>query len=215
MSLIRTLSAAAILMIASTAADAAVVYGSGATTTAISGVNVLSGNDGNMNGAPDAAIQNFRNQTPATTGTLTISWTFATAPGSIGWVIYTQNGIKRVNVTGITLTDGGALTVSSTNSQALAATSGTGLRANELTNFDSRVDYTGAAGFNYGNITNISVSFSFVNAGVQNNARILVDAIANPEPGTLALFGLGALGLIGVVRRRRGVRCDDASSAVS
>ena len=30
------------------------------------------------------------------------------------------------------------------------------------------------------------------------------DAVSNPEPGTMALFGLGALGLGGLVWRRRG-----------
>ena len=215
MSLIRTLATAAVLMMASTAAQAAIVYGSGATTTAISGVNVLGGNDGNMNGAPDGANQSFRNQTAGTTGTLTIGWSFASAPDSIGWVIYSQGSIARVNVTGITLTDGGALTVSSANTQALTATSGTGLKVNELSNFDARSDYTGAAGFNYGNITNISISFSFVNAGAQNNARIQIDAIANPEPTTLALFGLGALGLVGLVRRRRRTTVGNDLSSVS
>ena len=41
-----------------------------------------------------------------------------------------------------------------------------------------------------------------------------LDAISNPEPGTLALFALGAMGLGGVVVRRRRRRARDAAESV-
>lgn len=45
----------------------------------------------------------------------------------------------------------------------------------------------------------IDVTFAFAAAG----NKITIDTVSNPEPGTMALFGLGALGLVGLVRRRR------------
>ena len=46
-----------------------------------------------------------------------------------------------------------------------------------------------------------TVSLTFVMIGPGTSFGI--NAVANPEPGTIALFGLGALGLVGLVRRRR------------
>ncbi len=40
----------------------------------------------------------------------------------------------------------------------------------------------------------------------QNTSRLTIDAISNPEPGTLALFALGAVGLGGLAWRRRNAR---------
>ncbi len=43
------------------------------------------------------------------------------------------------------------------------------------------------------------IDFTIVNSG----DSITIDAISNPEPGTLALFGVGALALAGFAERRR------------
>lgn len=69
-----------------------------------------------------------------------------------------------------------------------------GLGANTLTG-----NFSFAAGWD-------RVQFTFiVNGGVNASTAdiIEIDAISNPEPGTLALFGLGVLALGGVVQRRR------------
>ncbi len=48
--------------------------------------------------------------------------------------------------------------------------------------------------------TAVNIEFSWV--GMQGSF-LEVDAVANPEPGSMALFGLGALGLVAHRRRRR------------
>jgi hypothetical protein len=55
--------------------------------------------------------------------------------------------------------------------------------------------------FNVGTYDSVRVTFVF-NTGTAAD-RLQIDMIANPEPGTIALFGLGALGLGAMVRRRR------------
>ena len=75
----------------------------------------------------------------------------------------------------------------------------------DLTEFQSQSDYgTVDANFDWANVEGILITFTLNNpAGTGARTPIQIDAIANPEPTTLALFGLGILGLGAVVRRRR------------
>ncbi len=54
----------------------------------------------------------------------------------------------------------------------------------------------------------VRITFSFTGVGTSFG----INAVANPEPGTLALFGVGALGLVGLVRRRRRAAAAKAQS---
>jgi hypothetical protein len=61
-----------------------------------------------------------------------------------------------------------------------------------------------ATDFSQFNATFITLSFTGGTGGVSANDTFQIDAISTtPEPGSIALFGLGILGLGGLVRRRR------------
>jgi hypothetical protein len=62
---------------------------------------------------------------------------------------------------------------------------------------------TSSGGFGAGSTyTSVAMTFQFPNTGDQ----LQLDAVSNPEPGTFALFGLGAAGLAWAVRRRRAAK---------
>jgi len=63
---------------------------------------------------------------------------------------------------------------------------------------------TAANGFNLDLSNVISTSFELTFTGGTAGVNLFeIDAISNPEPGTMALFGLGLMGLGGVILRRR------------
>lgn len=64
--------------------------------------------------------------------------------------------------------------------------------------------YSTQSNFSFNDI--VRVQFTFSVTGYTSGATFEFDAIANPEPGTIALFGLGAAGLGGFAWRRRKAR---------
>ncbi len=202
---IRSIVAAVVLFVAASTAQAALVYGSSATVTSL-GAATQTGATANMNGNPgaDQAVTIFRyNPGNNTTTDVSIQWSFTTPPTSIGWTLYLKGTTVRANVVSITLTDTGANTVTSNNTQVIGQIPSNQFRNVALSNFDSPSDYSAGA-FDFTNITTILVTFRLTSPSTGSPlSQIQIDAIANPEPGTVALFGLGGLGLVGLVARRR------------
>jgi hypothetical protein len=77
-----------------------------------------------------------------------------------------------------------------------------------LPNSGLYTSYTTSPGFDFGYFDRLVLTIQFAAAGGPNvdDAFLQFDAVANPEPGTMALFGLGALGLGGLAWRRRRAR---------
>ena len=69
--------------------------------------------------------------------------------------------------------------------------------ANDLSNYT-----TITGGFDRNLADTLLLTFRVTTSG--SGDVFVFDAVSNPEPGTMALFGLGALGLGGLVWRRRG-----------
>lgn len=83
-----------------------------------------------------------------------------------------------------------------------------------LTGSENEANYSTAGGFSFSNFNSLLLTFTYTPNGGSNPHTLLLDAVSNPEPGTMALFGLGALGLGGVAwRRRRAAKAKKAAEA--
>jgi len=214
--LLRTLLAAVVVACCASAAQAGAVFGSSATSTFASPIVQNNGADANMNSAPDGSAASFRNNTKQSGAqTFTVSWDVTGADGNIDWRLYVFNrSDANVSITGVQLTDDAALTATSTNSMVLntGPVSNPTITTFELTQFQSQTDYgTVAGGFDWLNIEGLLITFTLTNpVGTGVRSTLQIDAVANPEPTTIALFGLGLLGLGAVTRRRRRRRAQTA-----
>lgn len=205
---IRTLASIAVLCCLAATAQAGAVFGSAASSTTTSPITLRSGADADMNGAPDATAAEFRNnQIGSGAQTFTVAWDVTGAEANIDWRLFVYNRTNsNVSITGMTLTDINSDLAVSTNSMVLntgPVASGT-VTQFDLTQFQSQSDYSVAGSFDWANVEGLLIQFTLLNP-VASGSRtsIRIDAVSNPEPGTLALFGLGILGLGAAVRRRR------------
>lgn len=90
--------------------------------------------------------------------------------------------------------------------------SGSGALASGAVNiFDFTIGQFTEIGTYAGSYDTISLTFNFDTTG----DTLQLDSIANPEPGTCALFGLGAAGLLGWTWRRRKARAVPSPAGAS
>lgn len=134
--------------------------------------------------------------------------TFVNAPGGQGPMTWTVTQVEFSYAGGNTASYvvPGGVTMSPSTANSVVS-SGT---------FQSNATTT--PGFDYSQVTNLRLYWSYNSTNpVSGNRtfRMRIDAIGNPEPGTLALFGLGALGLGGVAWRRRNQRAARTAAAKS
>ena len=80
--------------------------------------------------------------------------------------------------------------------------------ANRANNYPGTITQVGSWTHGQGYDT-IRLTFSVTGLGT---GLLTIDTIANPEPGTWALFGLGALGLGGLIRRRKAKKKNAAAT---
>lgn len=167
---------------------------------AIDGVYVSTGN-----GAPANGTVTFNLVIPASWGQdLRVFVTTGNIPynNPLGPNIYT------FEIQSATYTDGGGNTLSTGTMSGLYVLAPFSTRVIPVSQFTVTV-----GAFDPGTVTSLQVVFiepSLVGSG---NTQFQIDRISNPEPGTLALFGLGALGLGGFAMRRRKAKKAAAAKA--
>ena len=198
------LVAAAVVLGLASSASASFSYGT-APTEISRGANVVDvfGEVGlaAVSGAPNGTGAGYELASGNGIQTVVLRWTLAS--NVLGFRIFTHNTSQNVSITAIRLFDGGGNQALTTNTFGYTTSSGNEER---LINdgFDEGQDYSlvvGGGPFDFTNITSVQITWSL--DSTVSGAHFRLDAVANPEPGTIALFGLGALGLAGLVRRRR------------
>lgn len=153
----------------------------------------------NLQGAPDGTTVSYAFS--ADTGQVTVGFQFASAVAAPGLVFY---GISGTGGTGVTIAVIRWSTDYVSNPTDPTAT-GLGI-ALPTSSTDFAVSTSGGAYNNGGFNPAAGYTAVFVQFVLTPGSTLTLDAISNPEPGTLALFGLGVLGLGGFAWKRRTLR---------
>ncbi|MCE9636401.1 MAG: PEP-CTERM sorting domain-containing protein [Planctomycetes bacterium] len=154
--------------------------------------------NGGLN-AVDGTLIGFQLSNPATVYTITMTVQFdlsaAHFPADYPTVVlhgFQFSSSYTAQLTGLTWSTNGAGAI--TTSAPLAQT----LASGDTIKIDGSL-FTGLIG---ATVNQLDITFT-VNTGAAGGQNFLLDAVSNPEPGTMALFGLGAMGLGGFAWRRR------------
>jgi hypothetical protein len=199
--------AAALLFVLAGTSLADLAYASTAAAGGVTGTATIT-NAGNAAGVQNLTLATItRGATIPSTGTLTFTFAKANfAKGTnVDLVVYTGQYLNTTppSLTAIVYTSSGGGTATYTGAAITMGASPTG-NHKTIPVTTAQASYTIVGSFNWNAITNLSLTFS-LGSGGGATGTFTVDAISNPEPGAIALFGVGAAGLAGlIVRRRRG-----------
>ena len=219
MKLIVTIAALCVLAAAS-ASFADVTYadssGSNIVLTGNYGSTLIGATqtDVNIGGAPDGVYVRFTGDGTmgggSGSGTFTLAVNFPNSPqADIGLILFTGHVSSGVTVT-VTQVDffSSAATLNqatiTVNNPLMFVSAASQLNAQNTLSTGNSGAYTTQANFLFSDIVRVQLTFSVT--GYTAGKTFEFDAIANPEPGTIALFGLGAAGLGGIAWRRRRAR---------
>ena len=174
-------------------------YASGAAETQLQGATATSGVIGNTTGQPDGVTVTYTADGGGDVVILRFDFTGARqAPGLLFYGI--TDGGSGVTITSLAWSTDAAL-------DGADPTSTTFTDAN-VPNASSTFELqSGTVDFNNGGfISGTSYTSVFVTFTLPAAATLTIDAVSNPEPGTMALFALGAAGLGGFAWKRRKTR---------
>ena len=211
-------AAAALVLCVASASFADITYATASPpfTPFFSGNIGTATNPANIAGAPDAAYLLFSGDGNmgggSGSGTFTMDVDFPNqGQNDIGLLFFTGHSSFGVTVaiTQVVFTSSN----SGTNNQATNSvinftlvfiTAASQPNVANMLPTANQANYTTQSNFNFGQISRIQ--FTFTVTGYTLGKTFEFDAIANPEPGTMALFALGAAGLGGFAWRRRRTR---------